>query len=388
MEQNIKLFDKIETDGGKNLQKYLKKSKLLYDTAMKDLIMIDYDNWNLPWIKILKVIGIIPIFGNFHNEVSKFIKNKDLQKILEFTTVFLGGSPFNTPSLYSLMSHTDMGLGLWYPMGGMNKIFEMLYKLGKDAGVKYELNTEVKQVITKNQVAIGVETVDKVYDADMVVSGADYSFTETKLLKMEDQTYSENYWRKKILSPGALVIYLGLNKKTKLLEHHNLYFSDEWEKGFDEVFGSNKWPLNPSYYVHVPSKTDKSVAPSSGETLMILVPVAPYLKDDDKTREEFSNKIIKHLEKISGEKITENIVVKRIFSHRDFIKDYNSRGGAAFGLAHTLTQSAIFRPKNRSRKVKNLYYAGQSTNPGVGVPIGILSAMICRNIINRRENGQ
>lgn len=383
--KNIKLFDENENGGGKKLEKYLARSKKIYETAMKELILLDYDRWNLRWIKLVTALKDVPLWGSFHDEVAKYFRNKDLQKILEFTTVFLGGSPYNTPALYTLMSHTDMGLGLWYPMGGMNKVFTMLYELGKEYGVDYRLGTEVKKIAVIGEKAVGVETDKGKIEAEAVVSGADYSFTETQLLDKKDQTYTEDYWKKATLSPAAVVMYLGLNKKIKALEHHNLYFSNDWEKGFAEVFGSKKWPNNPSYYVHVPSRSDRSVAPKNGETVMILVPVAPYLEDKEEIREKFGEMMIDHLEKISGESIKKAIVVKRIFSHQDFINEYHAQGGAAFGLAHTWGQSAFFRPKNRSKKVTNLYYAGQSTNPGVGVPIGILSAMICRNLINREK---
>jgi len=266
----------------------------------------------------------------------------------------------------------------------MTQIFKMLYGLCREYGVEIKTGVSVDKIITENGEVKGVEAGGKKFGADLVVSGADLAHTETKLLSESERTYGESYWQKATLSPGALVIYLGLSGRTKNLEHHNLYFSESWQEGFEEVYKQGRWPKDPSYYVHVPSVTDRSVAPKNGETIMILVPVAPYLKDDDKTRVVESDKIIAHLEKVSGEKIREKIKVKRIYSHRDFVADYNALGGAAFGLAHTLFQSAIFRPKNRSRKVKNLYYVGQYTNPGVGVPMGLLSAQVTRNLINIR----
>lgn len=267
----------------------------------------------------------------------------------------------------------------------MNKVFEMIYKLGKEEGVKFKFDSEARKIIVKDGKAVGVRTNKEIVEADVVISGADYAFTETKLLEKDNQTYGENYWKKSTLSPSAVVIYLGLKKKTKILEHHNLYFSNDWENGFKEVFDYKKWPNNPSYYIHVPSRTDASVAPKGMETIVILVPVAPYLNDSEDNRSRFFDKILNHLESVTGENIKKNIIVKRVYSHSNFIKDYNSLGGAAFGLAHTLSQSAIFRPKNRSKKVRNLFFVGQSTNPGIGVPIGILSAILCSKMIKREE---
>ncbi len=227
----------------------------------------------------------------------------------------------------------------------------------------------------------------EIFFFDIFVCSADYRNFEVNLLPKESQTYPEEYWEKRTLSPGAFIIYLGIGRKLKNVEHHNLYFNESWEEHFDDVFKQKKWPEKPSYYVHVPSKTDPSVAPSGGETLMFLVPVAAGLFDNSEIRESFAEKIISHFESLIGQKIYPFIKVKRIYAHKDFINEYNSFKGSAFGLAHTLTQTAFFRPKNKSRKLKNLYYVGQYTNPGIGVPICLLSAQITRNLI-KREYGR
>lgn len=280
VESNISLFEKTEPGSGQKLRDYLAESKGIYDRLMGEMVMLNYDKWkdvvNAGTISKLLRINLL---GSFHQTVAKRFKNKDLQKILEFTTVFLGGSPYNTPSFYTLMSHADMGLGLWYPMGGMTRIFEMLESVALEVGVRIHRRSGVDKIIVDKGEARAVVVGGKKIKADIVVSGADYWHTEMALLDKEWRSYKDSYWKKATLSPSAFVVYLGLKTKTRNLEHHNLYFSEDWEKGFEQVYDRSGWPENPSYYVHVPSVTDDKVSPAGGESIMVLVPVAPDLED-------------------------------------------------------------------------------------------------------------
>jgi phytoene desaturase len=384
LKKNISLFEKEESGAGKRLRKFLQESRFLYETAMEKLVFLDYSSFSQLLKKdVLKSIFKMRLFEKFHSYVSKNFSSPYLQKVLEFTTVFLGGSPYNTPAFYSLITHADFNLGIYYPMGGMYEITKSLLSLCDDLGVKLVKNSEVVKLFFEGKSIKKVVTRNKEYEADIVVSSIDYHHFESDLLPEEYQTYKKEYWEKATLSPSALIIYLGINKKLRNVEHHNLYFNQSWENHFKNVFESKKWPEKPSYYVHMPSRTDASVAPKGCEALMFLVPVAAGLKDDNKTRELFANKIISHFENLTGEDIIPFIKVKKLYSHRDFIKEYNSYLGSAFGIAHTLFQTALFRPKNKSRKLDNLYYVGQYTNPGVGVPVCLLSSQITRNMINR-----
>lgn len=384
LHQNIKTFEKIETGAGQKLNQYLQESKQIYDRAMEELVYFDYDNLlELAKPELLPYLYQAKFFQNLHQYVARFFKNPDLQKIIEFTTVFLGGSPYITPAFYRLISHTDFNLGIWYPQGGMVKIFEMLTTLAHEQGVAIKLNQEVVKIQVTNGKADLVQTKNNTYPADIVVSGADYWWTETRLLDQQWRQYKNSYWQTAITSPSAFIIYLGTKNRVKNFDHHNLYFNDSWEKGFEAVYTKQQWPEEPSYYVHVPSISDRSLCPKNGDALMILVPVAAGLKDDTTTRTKFSQQIIKHLEQLTDNDLHSNIAVKRIFAHQDFITEYHSLKGCAFGLAHTLKQTALFRPKNRSKKVKNLFYAGQNTNPGVGVPTSIISAMIVDKMVKK-----
>jgi phytoene desaturase len=379
-------FEQAEKGAGENLKKYLKKSKNLYQLATDEMVFFDYKTiWPLINPKFLFKLPILSLLRSFHKDVSSYFKNTELQKIIEFTTVFLGGSPYNTPAFYELISHTDFNQGIFYPQGGIFKIIEALEKICLEFGVKIETSVEVKKIMVEKGTAKQIISDNKVYDADMIVCNADYQFVETKLLEEKWQTYNASYWNKKTLSPSGFIIYLGLDKQFPKLEHHNLYFNNSWENGFKSVYKKPAWPENPSYYVHVPSRTDDSVAPENNETMMILVPVAAGLNDSDKIRDKQAEEVIKHLESIIGESITAHIRLKKIYSHRDFISDYNAFKGCAFGLAHTLDQTAMFRPKNFSKKVNNLYFVGQYTNPGVGMPTTLISSQIVANLIKKNE---
>jgi phytoene desaturase len=316
------------------------------------------------------------VFDSLDGYVKRFIKSHDLRKILEYTIVFLGGSPYNSPAMYALMSHVDFNLGVWYPMGGMGEISLGFHKLATEMGVEFRFEEEVKKVIVEKGIVKGIETVKGKIDTDIVVINADYPHAEMDLLEKGSRTYSEKYWKKKSIAPSCVLMYIGLDKRIEGLEHHNLYLSDSWDEHFSSIFDKPDWPENPSYYVCCPSKTDPKVAPEGKENLFFLVPVAPGLKDTDEIREKYYINTLTHLEKLLGVDIRSHVISKRIVTHRDFSALYNAYKGTALGLAHTLKQTAVFRPGHRSKKVKNLYYSGQYTHPGIGVPMVIISSQI------------
>jgi phytoene desaturase len=391
LSKTYQLFDANEHGGAQKFKDFLASAKDLYEFAMKKLVRFDYDrpiSFELMSPEIISRLPQMGLFDTYHQKVARYFKNRHLQKLLEFMTVFLGGSPFNTPSFYSLMAHADFNQGIWYPTGGMYKLIEGLTKLCHEQGVKIHVSQNVTEMVLEKGKIQKVVTNDTSYSCDIVVSNADYAYTETALLDRKYQTYPQEYWNKRTLSPSALLVYLGLDHPLEGFEHHSLYLGHEWEKEFERVYTTKEWSKDPSYYMCCPTKTDKSVAPPGGEILTILVPVAPGLEDPDEVREKFADKVIQHIEQISNQDIRSHIVTKRIYSHRDFIKDYNAFGGSAFGIAHTLFQTAIFRPRNQSARVSNLYYTGQYTNPGIGLPIGIISAQIVHNLILKHEQSR
>lgn len=377
LKKNLEIFEKIEKGSAKKIKEYLKKSEYQYKVAMNEFVYKNYNSiFDFFNKRIMKEGPKLNIFESFDKYVSRFVESDKIKKILQYSVVFLGGSPKNTPAMYSLMSHIDFNMGVFYPIGGINKIIDSLETLGKENKVNIIKNSEVKKIITKNSIAVGVKTKNKTYEADLIISNADYPFTELKLLDENDRSYDEKYWNKKTLAPSAFIIYLGVKGKVKKLKHHNLFFANDWEEHFQEIFKNPALPNKPSYYICSPSKSDNSVAPKNHENIFILVPVAANLKLNEKLKEKYSKSIITHFENIINEKISDRIVFKKIFTQDDYESLYNSFRGTALGLSHTFFQTAIFRPSNKSKKLKNLYYVGQYTNPGIGMPMAIISAQL------------
>ena len=388
--KNFELFEKIEKGSSVKLKKYLKQAEYQYNIAMKEFIYKEYNNFGdiLNWR--LAVEGSkLNVFQNLDQHVSKYFKNDKIKKILEYTMVFLGGAPKNTPALYSIMSHVDLNLGVFYPVGGMNALAKSMEKICKKNKVKFVYNDEVKEILVKDKKAVGVKTLKDFYKADLIVSNADYQHTEMNLIKEKNRTYNKKYWDKRVIAPSGFILYLGLKKKIKNLDHHNLFLEQDWMDHFNKIFDNPKWPDKFSYYVCCPSKTDKNVAPKGKENIFVLLPVASGIKDTPEIREKYKNLILDDMEKRLGENIRDNIEYIKIFAHRDFKNRYNAFKGTALGLSHTLMQTALFRPKNKSKKINNLYYTGHYNHPGIGVPMVIISSQILnqkiKNEIKKRK---
>lgn len=379
---NFALFESLEKDGAKKLQKYLDESKQQYETSMKHFMYRSFDKVFDPTLLNVGPDALkLRIFKNIDTYTKQFFTSEKARKILEYNIVFLGGSLKNTPALYSIMAHIDFNMGVWYPMGGIGEIVNGIKKLCEELGVKIRLNTPVNKILVEDDKAVGVDTPQGIFKSDIVITNADYHHAQTQLLEEKYQTYPKGYWKKATIAPSAFIAYLGINKQLKGLQHHNLFLYNDWVKHFDAIFDSPSWPENPSYYVCAPSKTDSKVAPKAMENLFVLVPVAAGLEDTDEIRDAYFEKIMAHLESLIGENIRDHIVVKKLFSHRDFAARYNSYKGTALGLTHSLFQSAWFRPHHTSKKVKNLYFAGQYTHPGIGVPTQLIVSEVIRDLV-------
>jgi len=386
MKKNYELFEKLEPGAKEKMEEYLKLSEYEYEIAMKDFIYKDYKHFTDFLKPKLIVEGTkLHMFEKLDTFALRYFKSEKIRKILEYTIVFLGGSPYDSPALYSLMSHVDFNMGVWFPKGGMAKLAEAMYKLAKEQGATFIFNEPVEKVIVENGKTTGVKTNKKTYKADIVVVNADYAWADMNLLEKKHRSYSDRYWEKRKIAPSAYLLFLGLDKKIKNFEHHNLYFHPKWVDHFDDIFKDPKWPKDFSYYVSCITKTDPKTAPKGGENVFVLIPVAPGLKDDEKTREKYYDITIKHMEKLAGENLRDHVIVKRIFAHNDFSSRYNAYKGTALGLAHTLKQTAVFRPKHTSKKVKNLYFTGHYNHPGIGVPMVIISSQILNDIINSKK---
>lgn len=379
LEKNFELFDSLEENGAEKLKDYLKSSEELYDFSIEEMLYKDY-NSILDFLngKLLLKGYKLNIWENLQHYVNKKFKSDEARKILEYAIGFLGGSPANTPSFYHLMSHVDLTMGVFYPQGGMRKVVESIYNLAEFHGVDFSFNEPVEMLEVHNHRIKRVITNKGAYEADVIIVNADYAHSELDFLTKENRTYDYKYWNSRVMAPSAMVVYLGVDYTVDKLVHHNLFLDEDWEHGFDTIFDPKKaaWPENPSYYVNVPSRTDLSAAPKGSDTLFILIPLAPGLEDTPELRESFYNKIMDDLEAKLGENIRDRIVVKRIFALNDFKNRYNAYKGTALGLSHTLRQSALWRPAHKSKKVKNLYYSGHYTHPGIGVPMTLISSQI------------
>ena len=327
-------------------------------------------------ISLLKDAINIQLFSSFKKHVRSYFKNPRLIAIIEFPVLFLGAMPKDTPALYSLMNYAGLKQGTFYPMGGFGKVVEAFKKIAIDSGVIFKTSENVERFQLQNRSISHIISNGKSIETDAVIASADYQHIESKLLPKEFRSYDDSYWNKKTFAPSCLIYYLGVNKKVDKLIHHNLFFDENIEEHAKEIYKDKKWPKKPLFYVCCPSKTDPSVAPEGSENLFLLMPISPGLQDEEETRESYYTIMMDRLCKYVGEDIRSNIVYKKSYSVSNFINDYNAYKGNAYGLANTLSQTAILKPKMKSKKVDNLFFAGQLTVPGPGVPPSIISGQI------------
>ncbi|MDP3065137.1 MAG: phytoene desaturase family protein [Methanobacteriaceae archaeon] len=387
LEKNYALFDSFEENGGEKLKEYLKSAEKMYELSIKELLYKDYRTIFDFFNGKMLLSGIrLNILENLEHFVDRKFESDEARKIVQYSIGFLGSSPKRTPSMYHIMSHIDLTMGVWYPQGGMRKVASSIYELAQSYGAQFYFNQPVEKIIVEDGVTSGVQTAEGINGADLVLVNADYPFTEIDLLEEKYQTYPAQYWEKRVLAPSSLVAYVGIDREMENLVHHNLFLDKDWAEGFDTLFDPDKaaWPDKPSYYVNIPSKTDKTAAPDGMDTLFILVPLAPGIEDSEERREKLYHHILDDLETKTGENIRDHILVKRIFALNDFKERYNAYKGTALGLSHTMRQTALFRPAHQSKKVKNLYYTGQYTHPGIGVPMTLISSEIVAREIKER----
>jgi phytoene desaturase len=374
---DTRTFEAIEPGSGEKLRAYLKQSEYQYGVATRHFMYKNCDTvFDFLNRRVMTEGQKLSVFSKMHTFVSRFFKSKKLQQVMEYTMVFLGTSPYDAPALYNLMSHMDFNQGVFYPMGGFYELIKALCTIAKKNGAKLRSGASVDRIIVENGIAKGVRLSDgETIPADIVISNADMWFTETQLLDEKWQTYRQKYWNKRVMAPSAFIMYLGVSEKLPGITHHNLLFSEDWRKNFDDIYKTPCLPDEPSLYVCAPSVTDPDVAPHGKENLFVLVPIASDLQMSEREKEVYGEKILGLMEtemRLPG--LREKIEYRRIYSVENFAADYNSFKGSALGLAHTIWQTAIFRPKNQAAKVKNLYYVGAGTNPGIGTQICLISA--------------
>ncbi len=380
----IATFESIEPGSGPLLENFIAKAKSNYDIAMKDLVYRPgVSPMELITVETTKKIG--QFFSNISKDIRKKFKNERLVQILEFPVLFLGAKPSDTPSFYSFMNYADFGLGTWHPKTGMFDVVKAMIKLAEELGVHFETNCTTEKIIVENKNAVGIIINGKRINADIILSGADYHHTET-LLDEEFRVYSEKYWESRVFAPSSLLFYIGFDTKLKNVAHHNLFFDVDFEKHATDIYDNPKWPDNPLFYANFPTITDKSAAPENHEAGFFLIPLAPGIEDSEELREKYFNIIIDRFEKLTNQSIKKNIVFKESFCKNDFVSEYNSYKGNAYGMANTLLQTAFLRPKLKSKKVRNLYFTGQLTVPGPGVPPALISGKLVSELIEKNTN--
>lgn len=376
------MFEQHEPGSSVHLAKFLEEAAYKYKVGMQEFVhKPGHSIWEFADLRVITSLFRLQMFQSMSSHVRKLFKNPKLVQLLEFPVLFLGATPQNTPAMYSLMNHADLALGTWYPMGGMHKIVEAMVSLAEELGVEIKLGEEVKQIYVPNGHATKVLTATGEYEADIVVGGADYHHVEQHLLAPEHRQYTEQYWDKRTMAPSSLLFYLGINKRLTGLHHHNLFFDEDLGQHAVDIYDVPKWPAKPLFYACLPSITDPSVAPEGCENVFLLVPLAPNLEDTEELREQYYDIIMARLERLTGQSVREHVVYKRSFAHRDFVEDYHAYKGNAYGLANTIMQTAFLKPKLRSPKVSNLFYAGQLTTPGPGVPPSLISGQVVANEI-------
>ena len=383
LEEIISTFESIEKGSGAVLRQFMKEAQSNYNIAIKDLVYRPGES-PMELITIETAQKVNQFFSNISKDVRKRFKNTKLIQILEFPVLFLGAKPSDTPSFYSFMNFADFGLGTWHPKNGMYSVILAMESLALELGVKIETNSNVEKILVENGNTIGIQVNGTVINSNIVLSGADYHHSET-LLDEKDRQYSEKYWNKKTFAPSSLLFYVGFDKKIENVEHHTLFFDVDFDVHASDIYDNPKWPENPLFYASFPSKTDENSAPEGKEAGIFLIPLAPGLEDNEVLRAQYFDKIITRFEKLTNQKVSENIIFKESFCVNDFIKDYNSYKGNAYGMANTLLQTAFLRPKLKSKKVKNLYFTGQLTVPGPGVPPSLISGKLVSDLIEKYQ---
>jgi phytoene desaturase len=376
-------FEEIEQGSGEKLISFIEEARDNYNIAIKDLV---YNPGESIFELITpKTVGKLNQFvSTVAKDVRKIFKNKRLQSILEFPVLFLGAKSTNTPSFYNFMNYADFGLGTWHPKGGMYEVIKGMETLATSLGVKFVTEANITKIGVDNKTVNGIYVNDNFIASDLVVSGADYAHTE-KLLPQASRQYSDSYWEKKTFAPSSLLFYVAFDKPIDNVEHHTLFFDTDFEAHARSIYDTPEWPKKPLFYASFPSKTDETIAPKGKEAATFLIPLAPGLEDSNEVREVYFNKIIERLEYLTKQEVKSHIIFKESYGINNFIEDYNSYKGNAYGLANTLLQTAFLRPKLRSKKVKGLYFTGQLTVPGPGVPPSLISGKLTADLINKYE---
>ena len=394
IEKDLAAFEQLEPWVTPHFKEYLRRATYQYTVAMNKFVYKNYDSildffsldTAIQWMKL-------NVFQKMSSYIKKFFKTDEMQKIVSYPLLFLGTSPYDALAIYSIMSHVDFNQWVFYPQWWLYEIIRSFIKIAKKNWVKIHTSSPVMRIITsstgtkKNHVE-GIELQSgEIVLSDIVISNADMWHTETQLLQPNEQTYPESYWEKKTLAPSAYILYLGVDWKLPMLTHHNLIFTKDWHKNFDEIFNKPILPTDPSMYICKPSETDPSVAPAWKENMFVLVPCAPWLTLTELEEQQYTAKILDMIADVCHiPDLKIRIEYTKLFHMKHFAERYNAYKGTALGIAHTLMQTAVLRPNNYSKKVKWLYYTGAFTNPGIGTQMCLISGELTAERVIKKKN--
>lgn len=386
LEPMKRFFEQVEPGAGDALQRFMDEARIKYELGMNELVYRPSLSW-MEYAHPGLITGLLRthVLSSLRKHVRKHFTHDHIRQVMEFPVLFLGAAPQNTPALYSLMNYADMALGTWYPMGGMGSVTDAMQLVAKTQGVELRMGVTVERIIVENGSAVGVETSSGRMRADVVVAAADYHHVEEQLLGPEHRSYSAAYWKGRTMAPSALMFYLGVDRRIPILDHHTLFFDEPLDQHSADIYDKPQWPERPLFYTSCASKTDPTVAPEGMENLVILIPIAAGLEDSEAMREHYFHVVMERIRTHIGIDLRPHVVVKRSYCLNDLKADYNSYRGNAYGLANTLMQTGPLRPQMKSKKVKDLYFAGQLTVPGPGVPPALISGQVVADLIEKEH---
>ncbi len=378
------LFEETEQGAGEQLDRFMQAAKYKYETGMQDFVNKPCYSWMEFFSpKIAKSALRLDLLSSFRSYVNRYFRNEKLRTLMEFPVIFLGASPKSIPALYSLMNYGGYALGTWYPLGGFNKLVESMQSVAEEQGATFHFNHPIEKIEVENNAVKSLFTNGEEMFFDFIIAASDYHHTET-LLDPEHRNYTSEYWQGKTFAPSCLIYYLGFKQKIDGLQHHNLFFEHDLDMHTDDIYLHKKWPEKPLFYACCTSKTDQSVAPEGHENVFLLMPLSIGIDDAESTREKYLSIMLQRIEKHTGVKeLSHKIDYKRSYCVSDFASDYNAYKGNAYGLANTLKQTAVLKPSIRNKKLQNLFYTGQLTVPGPGVPPAIISGRIVAGEVNK-----
>ncbi len=381
------LFESIEAGAALKLDQFMEEASHKYEIGMKDFAyMPGLSLMEFADVRLIQRALSLNLFSSLSSHIRKYFSHPTLITLMEFPALFLGALPENTPALYSLMNYAGLKLGTWYPKGGFGAVICSMKDLASRNGVTFHFNSPVEKIITTGNKATGLNAGGIFWPFDGVLATADYQYVEKFLLSGTQNNYNDAYWQKKSFAPSCLIFFIGLTKKIEKLNHHTLFFDEDLAKHAEEIYQSPKWPSKPLFYVCCPSRSDDGVAPPGHENLFLLMPIASGLNDHEHLREKYFTIMMQRIEDYVGAEVRSFIDFKKSYSVSDFVDDYHSYRGNAYGLANTLLQTAILKPKIKNKKIKNLFYAGQLTVPGPGVPPSLISGKIAAGQLTKYLN--